>query len=293
MTNIKSYLRLLILITTAILAVSCSTTRNTSFDNQPLKSGSYTSLSTEDKKIADTLIKKVLDNEGLYTVIGGLKPMSSVTDLYLDIAAADTLLRGNAKITDTASEDLKKLKRYQRIVNILKFGDLRFMISPYKVNQKKQRAIQISVHRKSLIDSLLNVNQSFFGQFGFVPGTSPEILVNTTEYEHKFNRFRAYGYLFGYPEHAVTFFTEASITSEKTGEFVKRDFLQIPVFSANRGRFVYAVPKEYKPSGTDAVMLSRAEYALSKYQRERLRFTRKDGSVRYYDLLKKLVKNDR
>jgi hypothetical protein len=293
MKTIKSYQTLLLLMTTTMLAVSCSTTRNTSFNNTTFKSGSYQNLSTEDRKLTDTLIKKVLDNEGLYTVMGGLKPMSSVTELYLDIAAADTLLRGNAKITDTASEDLKKLKRYQHIVNILKFGDLRFMISPYKANQKKQRAIQISVHRKSLVDSLLRANQSFFGQFGFVPGTSPEILVNTTEYEHKFNRFRAYGYLFGYPEHAVTFFTEASISSEKTGEFVKRDFLQIPVFSASRGRFVYAVPKEYKPNDVDTNMLNRAEFALAKYQRERLRFTRKDGSVRYYDLLKKLVKNDR
>lgn len=252
--------------------------------------GNYTQLSKEDKKLADTLIKKVLDNEGLYTIVGGLKPMSSVTELYLDIATADTLLRGSNYVTDTASKDLKKLKRYQHIVNTLQFGDLRFMISPYKVTYKTQRVMQITVHRKSLVDSLLRVNQSFFGQFGFVPGTSPEILINTTEYEHKYNRFRAYGYLFGYPEHAVTFFTDASISQSKTGTFVKRDFLEIPVFSSEKGHFVYAVPKEYKTTPLDSNIINRAKYHLVRYKEERKNYQRNDGSVRYYDLLMKLIR---
>lgn len=290
MITIKTYQKLLLLLTSVILAVSCGSTRNARLNNKPFKNGSYANLSPEDKKLADTLIKKVLDNEGLYTVIGGLKPMSSVTELYLDIAAADTSQSGSAKITDTASEDLKKLKRYQQIVNSLKFGDLRFMISPYKANHKKQRGIQISVHRKSLVDSLLDANQSFFGQFGFVPGTSPEILVNTTEYEHRFNRFRSYGYLFGYPEHAVSFFTDASITTEKTGEFVKREFVQIPVFSSTKGRFVYAVPTQYKKGNADHELLKRADYFLGLYKVQRKKFERKDGSVRYYQLLQKLMK---
>lgn len=272
---------------TGMLAASCSSTR---FSAQKFDNSSYANLSQQDKQLADTLIKKVLDNEGIYTVISGLKPMSSVTELYLDIAAVDTLLRGNAKITDTASEDLKKLKRYQRIVNTLNFGDLRFMISPYRAHQKKQRTMQISVHRKSLVDSLLLADQSFFGQFGFVPGTSPEILINTTEYEHKHNRFRAYGHLFGYPEHAVSFFTEASISESRTGEFVKRDFLQLPVFSSQTGRFVYAVPKGYKAAIVDHNIANRAKYALASYQAERSRYARKDGSVRYYELLLSLLK---
>ncbi|WP_378988533.1 hypothetical protein [Pedobacter lithocola] len=248
-------------------------------------------MSQTDKQLADTLIKKVLDNEGLFTVVSGLKPMSSVTELYLKITTADTLRRGDRRITDTTSEDLKKLKRYQQIVNSLNFGDLKFMISPYRITQKDSRPIQITVNRRSLVDSLLKAEQSFFGQFGFVPGTSPEILVNTTEYEHKYNRFRAYGYLFGYPEHAVDFFTVASISNDKTGVFVKRDFFQIPVFSAIRGHFVYAVPQGYKPDEVDSTILNRAKFYLLQYEKVRKKFQRADGSVEYYKLLKKLIKN--
>lgn len=101
--------------------------------------------------------------------------------IYLKITTADTLRRENSEITDTASADLKKLKQDQKVVNSLKFGDLKFMISPYRLTQKEMRPMQISIHRQSLIDSLLKAVQSFFGQFGFVPGTSSEILVNTTE----------------------------------------------------------------------------------------------------------------
>ncbi|MGF1925228.1 MAG: hypothetical protein ACQUHE_13710, partial [Bacteroidia bacterium] len=253
----------------------------------------YTRLSLPDRQLADTLIKKVLDNEGLFTVTGKLKPMSSVTEMYLKISTGDTLRRGSSVITDTSSEDLKKLKRYQHVVNALKFGDLNFMISPYRINQKDTRAMQISVNRRSLIDSLLKAEQSFFGQFGFVPGSSPELLINTTEYEHKYQRFRAYGYLFGYPEHAVDFFTEASISNDKTGVFVKRDFLQIPVFSAVKGHFVYAVPQEYKPAEIDTSILNRANFHLLRYQGLRKKFERADGSIKYFQLLKKLVKNER
>lgn len=283
MKNIK-YLTICLIST---FFISCGTRQ---YVIHPTAKIAYQQLSLADRQLADTLIKKVLDNEGLYTVISGLKPMSSVTELYLNIAAKDTTLRGSRVITDTTTADFQKLKKYQHLINTLQFGDLNFMISPYKITQKEQRGIQISVYRRSLVDSLVNANQPFFGQFGFVPGTKPEILINTTEYEHPYNRFRAYGYLFGYPEHAVTFFTDAAISERKTGTFVKRDFFQIPVFSGKKGRFVYATPKDYQTIPTDSSILKRANYFLAKYETERLKYTRPDGTVKYYELLQKLNK---
>lgn len=276
------FLKLFAVFVMAILSVSCSTTKH---------HNTYKRLSVADRQLADTLLKKVLDREGLFTVIGRLKPMSSVTELYLKLTTADTLKRGQSKITDTTSEDLKKLKRYQQIVSALNFGDVKLIISPYRITQKDNRLMQISICRKSLADSLLTAQQQFFGQFGFVPGTSPEILINTTEYEHKYQRFRAYGYLFGYPEHAVDFFTAASIENDKTGVFVKRDFFQIPVFNAERGHFVYAVPQGYKATEMDSAILNRAKYNLSRYKTIRQKFERADGSVQYYKLMKKLLRS--
>jgi len=250
----------------------------------------YQKLSTEDKKLADSLVLLALDYEGIYTISSRLKPMSSVATISFNLANADTSKRGLRDVVDLASTDLQKLKRYQKVVNALQFDDLKFIINPFKINQKDKRIMQISVYRPSLIDSLLNVNQTFFSQFGFVPGTSPEILINTTEYEYKYDRFRAYGYLFGYPEHAVTFFTNASIENDRTKEFVKRDFFQIPVFTKEDGHFVYAIPKGYKTTATDSAIYNRAVYALNNYKNLRNSYLEKDSSERSYELLKAILK---
>lgn len=250
----------------------------------------YKELDAEEKRLADTLIKRVLDNEGLFTVMGRLKPMSSVTELNLKLANPDTANRGAATVP-SSSADISKLMKYNKVVKVLKFDDLNFMISPYKITHQDNRGMQISVNRPTLVDSLLTAKSSFFGQFGFAAGTSPEIVINTTEYEHKYARFRAYGYLFGYPDHAVDFFTAASISADKTGEFVKRSFIQIPVYSSSRGRFVYAVPLDYQPQQVDEGLRQRAAEALQHYTLIRQKFVRADGSVDYYHLLLKLLKN--
>ncbi|TDQ12040.1 hypothetical protein [Pedobacter metabolipauper] len=254
---------------------------------------SYRTLSVEDRMLADTLIKAVLENEGLYTVSGKLKTISSVSNLYLKIADADPVASGKREVTDTASADFKKLKHYQYLINALNFGDLRFSISPFKLHTKEERTMQITIHRISLMDSLVQANQEFYGQFGFSPGTDPELLINTTEYEDKNNRFRSYGYLFGYPEHAVTFFLEAAKHEEKNkGELLKRDFFQIPVYSGKTGHFVYAVPKGYQATSIDSAIYKRAEYTLERFKKERAKHLRKDGTVQYYELLLAMIRLD-
>ncbi|WP_442591978.1 hypothetical protein ACSBL2_12195 [Pedobacter sp. AW31-3R] len=251
--------------------------------------GNYHSLSAEDKKVADTLLLRILDNEGLFTVISGLKPISSVANPSFKIGRKDTLDAGKRNITDTASRDYKKLVQYRRIVDVLQFGDLKLVMTPFKMAEKGQRIMQINVYRQQLVDSLLSANTQFYGQFGFVPGTDGQLLINTTEYENKYDRFRSYGYLFGYPEHAVTFFAEASISNDRDGKFVKRDFYHIPVYSAAQGHFVYALPKDTQPGKTDALIHDRAAFALDYYKKIRPTYTRKDGTVRAYDLLQKLI----
>lgn len=277
-------LKVIILALTLLSATSCGTRRF-------VVPGAYEALSAEDRQLADTLILKTLDNEGLYTVMSRLKPMSSVTDLYLSVAQADTSLKGGRNVVDPASKDLLKLQQYQRVVNALQFGDLRFVLAPFKMNQKEKRVMYVNVFRASLVDSLVKANQPFYGQFGFVPGTRPEILINTTEYEHKYDRFRSYGYLFGYPEHAVSFFVDAAISDDRAGKFVTRGFFQIPVYSRKNGHFVYAIPKDYTPAAVDSTIYKRAESSLEVYKALRAKYMRTDSTVRAYDLLRQLLSN--
>jgi len=252
----------------------------------------YKKLTPEEKSLADTLIMKALDNEGLYTVMGKLKSMSSVSGLQLAIAQKDSSIKGASDVTNVNSSDLQKLKKYQRVVNALQFGDLKFIISPFKINQNGQRNIQINLYRKSLVDSLINANLSFYGQFGFVSGTQAEILINTTEYESKYDRFRSYGYLFGYPEHAVSFFVDAAISNDKTGDFVKRNFFQIPVHTNLKGHFVYAIPLDSQPGPIDSALYKRAEHSLKVYRKIRHNYMRPDSSVKAFALINKLIKTN-
>lgn len=252
----------------------------------------YEKLDAADKILADTLIMKALDNEGLYTVTGRLKPMSSVTDLQLIIAQKDSTLKGTRDITDLNSKDLAKLKRYQRVVNALQFPDLKFIIAPYRITNGNKRLMHINLYRPSLIDSLVRANQTFYGQFGIVNDSQPEIIISLTEYESAYERFRSYGYLFGYPEHAVSFFVNASITSDQTKQFVQRDFFQIPVYSNKTGHFVYALPKGTKPGITDSVLYKRAAFYLEKYRLMRKQNVQKNRLLKPYQLLKDLQRKD-
>ena len=72
--------------------------------------------------------------------------------------------------------------------------------------------------------------------------------------------------MFGYPEYAIDFFVEAGVHQRTTGEFIERDFRQIPTFTSQSGRFVYAVPKLCRPGPEDQVLELRASHLLSEYR---------------------------
>ncbi|WP_256003419.1 hypothetical protein [Pedobacter deserti] len=237
----------------------------------------YEELSAADQALADTLIKKVLDNEGLFTVIGRLKPISSAGDIRFSVR-------------DTLTSDRQKLLQYQRVLNTLQFGDLAFVMTPFRLHEDGERLLQINVYRQSLVDSMVRANAPFYREMGYVAGADARLLINTTEYENKLIRFRSYGNLFGYPPRAVNFFVEAEQSKEKTGDFVARDFYQIPVHSNQKGRFVYALPKGSQPSARDEQIKARAAYWLSRYQLYRKKYEKSDQRLDAYRLLKHLLR---
>ncbi|QCR21623.1 hypothetical protein [Pontibacter sp. SGAir0037] len=257
----------------------------------PSTTGADTGLSPQDLALADSLLLLGLDNEALYTLLSDLKPMSSITTLYLPIAKPDSLPDGTATVLNLQQhqQQLEKLARFQRVVNALDFGDVAFIMSPFKAYSKTDRAIQINVYRRSAVDRMIREYQSFFGQYGFVPGVSPEVLINTVEFEKKNDRFRGYGHLFGYPPHAVNFFVGASQSQEKDGQFVKRNFFQIPVYSGKDGHFVYALPKDYTPAAADSAVYHLAGKVLEQYKQLREQYTQPDGKVRALELMQHAV----
>lgn len=234
---------------------------------------------------ADTILTRALDNEALFTLWEPLKPMSSVHLERTTLARVDAP-EGVRDQVRADHPDLSVLRELQEVVRHLHCGALTMTVVPYRATQDSTRSVQVTVVHQGRLDDVVERDLPFWGQWGIVPGARAHTVVPVVEFESPLDRFRGYGYLFGYPEHAVTFFTEAGREMQETGDFVERDFFQIPVHSAETGRFVYAVPPGHTPLPEDEWIRSEAGRILELYRDWRPRFENEDGTLRAAEMLR-------
>jgi hypothetical protein len=247
------------------------------------------SFSNEEKQLADSLLTLALDNEALYTIVEPMKPISTVLNFSLPIARADSIPSGIREATVPNRDALKKLEQLQNVINRLQFGDVQFLLIPFKRADKGKRYFEVVAVNTKALQKVIVRDQAFWAQWGFVPNANPAVMLTTNEFEERLDRYRGYGYLFGYPEHAITFFVEAARTEDSTKQFVKRDFFQIPVFSSQTGHFTYAIPKGYTPTEVDSALYRRATATLQRYKAARPQFISQDGRLNASELLRELL----
>ncbi len=139
--------------------------------------------------------------------------------------------------------------------------------------------MEIYVVRKGRFASVLKEHAAFFGQWGFTPSADPAVVLAVTEYEKQSDRYRAYGYLFGYPGYAVDFFVESSKVSEADPKkkLVPRDFFSIPVYAGKSGYFTYAMPKGHRPGEQDSALYNLAAQTLERYKAIREKYVTAEG----------------
>ena len=246
-----------------------------------------TELNEKEQRQLDSILQRGLDHEALYTIIGKIKPMSSVASFSFPIANADSLKRTKGDVLDlnTKQKYLDKIAQVQTQINTLSYPDLKFVLVPYKNANKEKRILQLSAVRVSLLDSLLRKEASFFGQFGLVPGADPATVVSVIEGCDKYERWRAYGYLFGYPEYAIDFFVHSFVMKEQTKKNLERNFFQIPSYSKAKGAFVYAYPKNHTPDKVDSTLYFRAREVLDQYKELRGNYLKPDSTLQTTKLL--------
>lgn len=243
-------------------------------------------LNADEQRLADSLLTVALDNEALFTFVGPLKPMSTIATFYVEVARPDSTPRGGRTVPKQVAGDLVRVEKFQRIANAMRCDKVRFILQPFKMASGGKRAMDICAVRIDLFEKMLGRERSFWGQWGFTPETPPETVASVIEYEQKYDRYRGYGYLFGYPEHAVTFFVEAARSEDTAKKFVVRDFFQMPVASGREGHFVYAVPKGYTPQPEDLAVQQQAAKILAEYQVRRPRYLNADSTLRARQLLR-------
>lgn len=228
----------------------------------------YRKLSDNEKKMADSLILYGLDHEALYTLLDTLKPISSVKMVRYPIASDSTRKPGTVSNIKNHLY-LDSLDSYYHLSQQLTGPKVEFVMIPFKATDKEQKNIQLYVVRKSTLQKCITEQADFFGQFGITINTPAATVISIIEHAQAYDRWRGYGYLFGYPNHAVDFFVQAGKQQDSNGKFVERQFFHVPVFAGNSGHFTYALPKDYTTSDIDSSIYHKASTKLTQYKRSR------------------------
>lgn len=215
-------------------------------------------LAPEDRAGAEALILKAMDREGLYTVIGGLKPMSS----------------GFVTLKSPVGRPaLSEMARIRRQLTAFRIGDtVTASLQPFWRVYGEDRFLEGLIFHRPTMDRVVEENSQLFGWFGISVGSAPIEAVLAIDRDDTPRRNRAYGYFFGYPRHAVDFFVQSEESRRRGGGFVPRDFLSIPTYELPANGFVYAVPKGYSPQAVDLELKRQALPIFEMYRQLRPRY---------------------
>jgi hypothetical protein len=209
---------------------------------------------------AEAMLLRALDGEALYTIAGGLKPMSS------------GIYSGSIKID---APDLAAADETRQILQAWTCGgEIAAGLHHFAAVFQGARALEAVVFHTPTLRQLLATRAAFFAPYGLSPSSDPMEVVMTVEYDTTVARLRGYGYLFGYPEYAVDFFAAASQQQKdeetKTGKgtLVPRDFISLPTHRGEN-RFVYAAPKGHVPNAADLALRAATEALFAEYSTRR------------------------
>jgi hypothetical protein len=200
----------------------------------------------------DVLALKMLDSEALYTLTGGLKPISEGFWQVRFPEGRDTTPDVDA--VRAALEDLPLGPDIEAGVYVF--------ATPF---DGKRSAAAFVAHKPS-VRALVERRRDVFEPLGVTSAMSPQRVLELIDRAPGSARWRGFGLVFGYPEYAVEFFVAAGERQAATGKFVERDFLNLPTFASDRGRFVYAVPKGHVERDEDRRLKATTEDIFARYR---------------------------
>lgn len=239
-------------------------------------------LSPEKRKPAEELLLKALDSEALFTIVGGVKPMSSgFANFRFDIREPSDGPKRKER-----TDALRSIDDTRAIFETWRCGDnILAEVQHFSRAFDGKRSADAVVFDRAALRKMLVDRSHFFSRWGVTQNTHPLSVLYAVETADATPRFAGYGYLFGYPDYAVEFFVDAANKEEFTGRFVERSFYSIETFAGKTNRFVYAVPKGHAERSEDAALKKRAEYVLSEYRARRERYIG-DGKAGVVELLR-------
>jgi hypothetical protein len=201
---------------------------------------------------ADELALRLLDGEALYTVTGGLKPVS------------EGFWETRFPATQDSSPEVEATRRQLAALPI--GPDLEAGVLVFAAPFDGKRFAAAFVAHKPALRVLIGRRPDVFGPLGITAGTPPQEVMERIDRGPRAARWRAFGLVFGYPEYAVEFFVAAGAARDRDGKAVEREFVHVPTFASARGRFVYAVPKGHTERPEDVALKAAAAPILDRYR---------------------------
>ncbi len=222
------------------------------------------------------LLREATDHEALFTLAGGLKPMSTgIWSHRFDVAAPDL------DVVRTVRARLAPLRTDRWYADVQVFATA----------WDGQRSVAAYVVHREALARTLERHAWFWAPYGVTPGTHPAEVLAVADRMPRGDRWRAYGHLFGYPDEAVEFFVAAGLAAdaadaadaavddeddaggERTGEGAERrvgpgldrQFVHVPTWAEPEGRFTYAVPLDHEPTRADRALARAAARIRAAY----------------------------
>ncbi len=202
------------------------------------------------------LLLTALDREALYTLMGGLKPLST------------GFWRGELVI---AEPDTAEIARVRRLLAPLRDDTHYADVQAFATAHNGTRHLEAHVVHLASLAAMLERERDFWSPLGVTPCTHPAEVVAIVDRLPRADRWRAYGLLFGYPKYAIEFFVEAGERAKANGSEVgpgkDREFFHVPTASATEGQFTWAVPIGHLEREEDRAIRTRSEAILAAYRR--------------------------
>jgi hypothetical protein len=220
------------------------------------------------------LVLAALDGEALFTVAGGIKPVSSGFWKTSIVTAEDVSTEVSGPVAGPRSPpDLSAVDLVRRHLATLCDDALWWGVLPFAEVHEGRRHLHAYVVDRAAMAATLTRRADFFAPLGLGAASEPAEVLAIVERLPRAARFRGYGLLFGYPDQAVEFFVAADTVGEQQPSGVApRTFRSIPTFASATGRFVYAVPPDHQPGPDERELAARCEEVLAGYRDDRPRW---------------------
>jgi hypothetical protein len=229
----------------------------------------FSGLDSVHAHLAEQILQGFTDREGLYTIAGGLKPITS---------GPETRRAMIRPVPDSTA--LARIDSWRHVVPMLTCGPLSVHLHHYRLRPEQNNpadtmmTVTLVVMHRHAVSAELRRHAPFWNSLGLTPASSPEEILHAVEHADRAARWRGYGYLFGYPAEAVDFFVAAGLEGDSTSTLVPRDFrtvetfLKFPVSASGdslRSHFVYAVPRGAGETANDRLLRERAAPIYREY----------------------------